>query len=57
MVADRPRLREDRLVRAAQLLEQHEVLHVAGAKLDDTTSANRSSAFSLMISVTIGRPV
>ena len=28
-------LEEDRLVRAAQLLEQHEVLHIAGAKLDD----------------------
>ena len=28
-------LEEDRLFRAAQLLKQHEVLHVAGAKLDD----------------------
>lgn len=35
MVADRPRLRRIGFFERPQLLEQHEVLHVAGAKLDD----------------------
>ena len=49
---------QDRLIRPAQLLEQHEILlHIACAELDDVHIREQVEVLSLMISVTTGRPV